>query len=454
LIAYQVREGESQVLRLADLLEEVAYEYTFPPTARFATPFLAGLSPDAKYFAYFEGGWLETLYEYEYLRANTPNLILHVLDLRSGEIIYSASLLSPAFPQDLLQVAETIKDDWWFTSSSYTLEDVAAATEEYMLDHIRSIAWSPDGSLLAFAAQDPGPTTDLYLFSPGDGKATRVSSDAGHIVQAVWAPDSSALAVITNLYSRQAAELTTSFISRHGTLLDSFSSQIYFFNRWHDGTHAIIYGGTDSGDYFGVKVFTTTDGSTSLLWEGSYGDIAIAPDLNTFLSSSHIPTAPIPPHRGLYLGTFAEPTLLTLDDNWGWRVAWWGSEQFQFAASSPDEGTIGVTAGGERVRIDDRYWILEASTDGSYLAGYNFNHPSQVPGILPGLHIFDSSGTLIEAVEGVNVRCVGWDAESTRLVYQAEGGLFQWQARSGEIQQVAEQLNKEACGFAWVRQGR
>jgi hypothetical protein len=454
LIAYQAGEGEDKVLRLADPLARVVYEYSFPRGACFATPFLAGLSPDAKYFVYFEGGWLENLYEHEYLRATTPNLILHVLDLHSGEIIFSAPLLSPTFPQDLAQVAETIKDDWWFTSSNYTLEEVTADTEEYMLDHIRNIAWSPDGSLLAFADQSPGPTTDLYLFSLEDGSATRVTSDAGHIVQTVWAPDSSALAVITNLYSRQAAELTTSFLSRQGTLLDSFSSQVYFFNRWHDAIHAIIYGGTDSGDYFDLKVFSTADGSTSLLWEGSYGDIAISPDLSTFLSSSHIPSAPVPPHRGLYLGTFAESALLMLAENWGWRVAWWGSEQFLFAASSIDEGTIGVTVGGERVTIDDRYWILEASLDGSYLAGYNFNYPSQVPGVLPGLRIFDGNGTLVEALEEVNVRCVGWDAASTRLAYQIEDKLYLWQANSGEIQQVAEQLNQEPCGFGWVRQGR
>jgi len=454
LIAYQVGEGEDQVLRLADPLEEVAYEYSFPQGARFATPFLAGLSPDAKYFTYFEGGWLEILYEHEYLRASTPDLILHVLDLGSGEIIYSAPLLSPAFPQDLLQVAEIIKDDWWFTSSNHTLEEVTAATEEYMLDHIRNIAWSPDGSLLAFAAQDPGPTTDLYLFSPQDGTVIRVSSEAGHISRTIWAPDSSALALITNLYTRQAAELTTTFLSRDGMLLGSFSSQIYFFNRWHDATHAIIYGGTDSGDYFDVKVFSTTDRSTTLLWEGSYGDIAISPDLRTFLSSSHIPTAPIPPHRGLYLGTFAEPTLLTLAENWGWRVVWWGSEQFPFAASSPDEGTIGVAAGGERVTLDDRDWTLQASPDGSYLAGYNFNFPSQVPGILPGLRIFDGSGTLVEAVEEVYVRCVAWDATSSRLLYQVKDRLYLWQAASREIRLVAEQLDQGACGFVWVRQGR
>ncbi len=454
LIAYQVAQGEDQFLRLADPLKEVAYEYSFPPEARFATPFLAGLSPDAKYFAYFEGGWLETLYEHEYLRASAPDLILHVLDLGSGKIIYSAPLLSPSFPQDLLQVAETIKDDWWFTSSNHTLEEVTGATEEYMLDHTRNIAWSPDGSLLAYAAQDPGPTTDLYLFNPQDGSVTQASREAGHVARTVWAPDSSALALITNLYSRQAAEVTTSFISRDGTLLGSFSSQIYFFDRWHDATHAIIYGGTDAGDYFDVKVFSAIDGSTSLLWDGSYGDIALSPDLSTFLSSSHIPTAPVPPHKGLYLGTFAESTLLAIAENWGWGVAWWGSEQFPFAASSPDEGTIGVTAGGERVTLDDRYWTLQASPDSSYLACYNFNFPSQISGILPGLHIFDRGGTLLETVEDANVRCVAWDASSTLLAYQAEGSLYLWQAESGEIRLVAAQLDQGDCGFVWVRDGR
>ena len=145
-----------------------------PLQDHFATPFLAGLSPDARNFVTFEGGQTESLYDAEHLRTSTPDLVLHVHALLSGKVIFSTPLLSPSFPQDLEPIAETIKDEWHFTFQDAPFEDVVAATQEMLLDYIRNVSWSPDGSLLAFACQNPGPSSDLYFFSPESGTAQRV----------------------------------------------------------------------------------------------------------------------------------------------------------------------------------------------------------------------------------------------------------------------------------------
>jgi WD40 repeat protein len=450
LIAYQAGSAQNKTLLLADPAAGTYSEFSFPAEARFATPFLAGLSPDARYFVYFEGGWLETPFDVEHLRAGTPDLVLHILDLRSGEVIFSAPLLSPSFPQDLAQVAETIKDEWGFTNFNATFEEVIAATQEMMLDRIRNVAWSPDGSLLAFASQNPGPTSDLYFFSLESGSAQQVATDPGHVLRATWAPDSSALVLVTSLYDRQAREDTTYLLSREGLLRSSFTSQLWFFNHWHDSTYAFLYGGTDAGDFFGLKTASAADGMITMLWEGTYADIAFSPDLSTFLIGSSMPTAPIPPHPGLFLGRLDDDSLLTLSEIRGWGVAYWGSERFAFAASSIDEGTVGVTLDGECVTIDEGYWKLAASPGSSYLAGYHQYHPSYAPGVVPGLRVFDGSGLLL-ASEDVDVTCVGWDAASTALAYQVESRLYLWDAAAGASRLVSDQLNEEACAFQWVR---
>ena len=473
LIAYEAGGAQDKTLLLADPAESTIYQLSIPATARFATPFLAGLSPDTRYFVYFEGGWLETLYDFEHLRASTPDLVLHILDLRSGEVIFSTPLLSPSFPQDLAQIAETIKDEPWF--KDHPFKDVVAATQEELLDYIRNVAWSPDSSLLAFASQNPGPSSDLYLFSTKSGTARGVTKDPAHVLHTIWAPDSSALVLITSFYDRQAREDTTYLLSRDGSTLTSFTSQVWSFREWHDSTLGFLYGATDSGDNFDLKTISAADGTINMLYEGSFGYIAYSPDLSTFLISRFEPGVPSPPYPGLFLGRREDGSLVNLSKKKGWEIAYWGSEKYAFAASSIDGGTIGVTPEGEVMTINAGYWSLAASpggsnpAGGSYLAGYNLYRPGYIPGVVAGLRIFDGNGLLLESIGGVNVTCVRWNAEATALAYQVESRLYLWEtpssrkvpsskkvpsgrkADSGSTRLISDQLNEEECAFQWVR---
>lgn len=450
LIAYNAGSTQNKFLHLADPAEGAIYEFSLPNASSFATPFLAGLSPDALYFVYFEGGWLEILYDVEHLRASTPELVLHVLALPSGKVIFSIPLLSSSYPHDLIPVAETIKDEWHFTFQNAPFEEVVAATQEMMLDYIRRVTWSPDGSLLAFASQNPGPTSDLYLFSPKLETALRVNQEPGHVLKTIWTPDSSALVTVSSLYERHAREDTTYLLSREGSLLASFKSQRMFFNNWHDSNYGLLYEGTDSGDFYDLKTLSAADGTITMRFEGTYADIAYSPDLSTFLLSSNMPTAPIPAHVGLYLGKRGDSSLRTLSEILGWEVEYWGSENFAFAASSFDEGTIGVTQNGEVKTIDDGYWKLVASPSGRYLAGFFKHHPSYRQGIVPGLRIFDGDGQLLEFIDDTDITCVSWNAASTALAYQAESRLYLWDAATGSTLLISDQLNEADCAFKWV----
>jgi WD40 repeat protein len=450
MIAYQAASEGNMSLLLVDPADHSSYKINFPSTTHFATPFLAGLSPDARYFVTFEGGRLETLYEVEHLRASTPALELQVHDLRSGEIIFSAQLLSPAFPQDLDQLAETIKDEWYFTFQNATFTDVVTAIQEMLLDNIRNVAWSPDSSLLAYASQDPGPSSDLCLFRPEDRVSQCTHHDPAHVLKITWAPDSTFLYYTTSLYDRHAREDNNYILSRVGSLRASFTSQVWFFKGWLDSANALLIGGTDSGDYFEPKLVSAADGKITTFWEGSFEEIAISPDRSTFLFSSNMPSAPLPPHPGLFLGKLDDGSLQPLSENLGWRVAYWGSEPYAFAASSIEEGTLGITSDGEYLPIDPGYWRFAASSHGSYLAGYQAVRPGYLPGVKGGLRIFDSSGMLVESGDDINVTCVGWNAAGTALAYQVGNQLFLWEATAGSSRYLADDLNEQGCAFTWV----
>lgn len=451
LLVYTSDNPDDQTLYAADLLNGITYEYHFPVTVRFATPFLAGLSPDARYFVYFTGGEIEDFYGQPRLRTNTPDLLLHVLKLASGEVIFSTPLLSPAYPDDLAQIAERIKDDWNFTHFNATFEDVIAATQALMLERIRNVAWSPDGSLLAFASQNPGLSTDLYLFSPASGTTWQVMNEPDHVLRAVWSPNSSAIVLVTSTFDRMAREDTTYLLDRDGAVLTQFTSQIKYFHHWHDAGHAILYQATDAGDAFEPQAIATADGSITLLWDGSFGTIAFTPDLSTYLIGSYIPTAPQPPGPGLFMGHAGDSTLLTLSKELGWTVAYWGSDQFTFAASISGAGTVGVTPEGEMVTIDPGYFRLSASPDGHFLAGYKKIYPNSPPETLPGLRIFAGNGDLLEAVDALDIVCVAWNADSTALAYQTADSLYVWDATDKSSRLVTSGLEAEECAIGWVR---
>ena len=53
----------------------------------------------------------------------------------------------------------------------------------------QSLAWSTDGSTLAFIDRRDGESADVYLFNPVDLSVARVSEEAGHANDLHWSPN-------------------------------------------------------------------------------------------------------------------------------------------------------------------------------------------------------------------------------------------------------------------------
>jgi len=53
----------------------------------------------------------------------------------------------------------------------------------------RSLAWSPDGTYLAFASAYPGPSSDLYVYSILDHTLNRLTSGPTQTIDLNWSPD-------------------------------------------------------------------------------------------------------------------------------------------------------------------------------------------------------------------------------------------------------------------------
>jgi hypothetical protein len=454
MIAYQSSSPDTPLI-LLNPENGSSFTFDFPAGAIFATPFLDGLSPDARYFVYYEGG---TVGEYGSLAAQ-PDFGMRVLDLDSREVVFSTALLSPDFPKDQEPIVAMTEDQYWMVEDDQAkkLEDMNYTMQLTVLDHLRTAAWAPDGSLLAFTSQDPGPYSDMYFFEPSERKARKVSDEMAHVFDLTWAPDSATIALETTLYERHMHPVTTDLLTHAGTSLMSIEEP--YFYGWLDPVTILLLRESDYSDPgFNLEVLSIMDGIRTSVWEGSFDFFAVAPDLSSVLVGSTQPTVP-GQSPGLYMHMLDMEAPLHLSESCCWKTVYWGSPGFAYAASAPDTGifdvpqtggTYGVSQTGELTLIDDGNWYLLPSPDGEFLAAYG---PYDS---IKGLRIFDGEGALLTNLSDEKITCLQWNWTSTRLAYQVEDQLYLWEDGDNSARLVADQLQTDLgwreCAFRWVNE--
>jgi WD40 repeat protein len=454
LIAYERRDASEKRLVILNPSDGTSKEFRFPAGAIFATPFLAGLSPDGRYFVYYEGARLEI---YDQLIAEPSDFVMRVLDLESQEVIFSTLLLSPEFPQNLKPIVEMTVDQYWMDEPDQQamLDNMYYTMRRTMLEKIRSIAWSPDGSLLAYPSQDPGPTSDMYYFDPAQGKSWRASSEPRHVFALTWAPDSAAIVLETTLYQTQGTHITTDVVDRLGEIIRTVENKGYF-REWFAPDLMLFSRFTDSGDsYFELVLISANTGEQTMLWEGSFADLAIAPDLSSYMLTSSQPSSDQSP--GLYLVLTGIEAPLHLSESVGWNVSYVGAEPFSYTASAPTTGIFGdpqtggsysVSLTGELSLFDEGTHYFLPSPDARFLAAYG---PYEK---IAGLTMFTGKGKPLITLSSSVIRCLNWDPASDILAYQDGKSLYLWQEGDESGRQLATQLEDELdyqeCAFTWI----
>jgi WD40 repeat protein len=383
---------------------------------------------------------------------------MHVFDLDRQEVIFSTPLLSPDFPQNLKPIVEMTTDEYWMheTDRQVMLDSMYSTMQNTMLSTIRDVAWSPDGSLLAYASQDPGPTSDMYFFDPVIGEAWRASSEPRHVFGLTWAPDASAIVLETTLYQTQGTRITTDILDLRSMGMHTVEN-IGTFREWFDADRLLFHRFVDFSDpYIDLILLSASTGEQTKLWDGSYYNLAIAPDISSYMLTSSQPNEP-GQSPGLYLVLPGTQSTLHLSESVGWSVAYMGNETFSYVASAPkvgiyDEpqvgGTYGVSQIGELTLFDEGKYYLLPSPDGSLLAAYG---PYES---IAGLRVFTGDGKPLASLSESVIKCLAWDPASNILAYQDGASLYLWQEGDAAARQVVAQLEDELdywdCAFTWV----
>ena len=177
-----------------------------------------GLSPDKKFFAYITG-----------FGGASVNPMLVVLDIENQTSILQLELTGPI-----------IQPGMEGTHGDPAFEAYGA------MQFMDSLAWSPDGTRLAFVAARDGDSADVYLFNRTDNSVSRLTDEAGHATALHWSPDGQLLQYVSvNTFGTGAGVdmeglWVYDFQGKQAQLLETLESNGEDFLAWTDNSHFLI----------------------------------------------------------------------------------------------------------------------------------------------------------------------------------------------------------------------
>jgi|YNPNPStandDraft_1061719.scaffolds.fasta_scaffold06861_5 WD40 repeat protein len=360
------------------------------------------ISPDGRYLAYITTTDTDTLL---WLRG----LTLHILALPNGESVADIPLTSPEIePGPNAEFGDPI------------IEATRAITD------VPSLAWSPDGTRLAFVGVMDGPSADLYLYSLDDGSITRLTDGPSQGYQPMWSPDgryilhtgvegfgTGAGYSMAGVWAAQAdgSEVLPLYTPNSGG---------EEFVGWVTNTTFLVHSWQADCGPQALRTFDIETGRSQVLWEGCF-EMAYSPESSTALiviSSSLADFAP-DLQQGIYLIRLDDGETVRLSDLSASQPAWSSAAGAYFAQT--ETGAVEILPSGEVISLPAPTFSTPiVSSDGTLWAWANTNFWDTVAGLwvgpvgqTPPDQVFDSP-----------VYYALWSSDSQWLMFFDEQGLY------------------------------
>lgn len=384
------------------------------------------------------------------LTADYSGLELHVLSLPSGEIRAITPLTSAATAIGPDANSEDLP-------GSPHLEIARA-----ILD-VPSLAWSPDGTKLAFIGAMDGPSADLYVYSLSDGSIRRLTGGPSQGYQPTWSPDgeyivhagadSFGTGAGYGMAGVWAAQADGSNVK---TLYEPDSGDEVFVG-WVSNSAFLVYSWGAACGPSNLRVFDIETGETTQIWPGAFfvqgpepnvaydpatGSVLIVLDeftADVFCSSDGQPQKP-----GLYLTNVRRPRPLYLSDMSAFAHTWNG--QLSRFLASTEEGAVEISTNGAiRALPAPTTATPVISPDGTLWAWTNSGFGDKAAGLWVGpvgqnapILVFDGA-----------VYYATWSPDSRHVFFFANDGLYVTD-RSGSSVALVVGVRSASGDAKWV----
>ena len=324
------------------------------------------------------------------------------------------------------------------------VEAVRAMTE------VQSLAFSPDGSYLAFMGAIEGPTSDLYVVSLDNLQITRLTSGPSQGYQPVWSPDGKYI-VHTGVstfgsgagYTMEGIWAARADDSEVVSLYDPSASYSERLIGWVDNQTFIVHSWEPSCGPNSLRTFNIETRESNLLWPGSFQDIAFNP--STAVAVLIISGEACNPYSGpgLYLVPTDEraPLRIVEDDV---ALAMWSQESNLILALS-EYGVLAIDSNGQFIDLD----MPPGANDFPAVApdSKDLAWPGNSLWIGPLLGSIDHPPQLIF---NEPVYTVTWNPSGQSVIFFAGSGLYVAQQPNYTPLLVAEGLDNRNGYSGWV----
>jgi len=193
-------------------------------------------------------------------------LTLKMFSLPEGKVRIITDLLSPSTepqPQD-----------------SIPLDGKIAIYTALQADNL---AWSPDGTQLAFTSAHEGPSADLYVYSVADNSLTRLSDGPSQAYRLIWTPDGKQIILMGATSFGTGAGYSMAGVwsfcadgTCQRTLYEPNSGDELSLG-WVSENTVILYSFRAVSGFHDLRAFNIESGESRVLWPHAFEEAALDP---------------------------------------------------------------------------------------------------------------------------------------------------------------------------------
>ena len=404
------------------------------------------VSPNGAYVSYYLGSAGKINNGQLDASSGPFTLTLNIMSLADGKTQQIASLLSSDYPGNFQTAAAQAMQASPDLYKNLTTEQVANNMAVAFLGGIYNSGWSASSTYLAYTAETDGPTSDLYLYTPANGRTRRLSNDLEQVQWLTWSSDN------LHILFGTANEISS------GVPLDNFRvirldgsgaqtlGQLGYRSGWATASVYTVYTANTTGNFVGLTNVNILTKQKTVIWAYAFLDFAF--DLK---NGSMVILGYSGEGAARQTGVYLQAT------NWKFiplsatSIFPRGSDDHRFVASSDDKGVVGIAITGTLTIIRDQAATISISPNWNYLVLFDATQSGKITGI----ELYDNKDVLVKQLTDINPNRIIWRASSSGLFFRSGTDLYYIAIPDGKPVLIDNNVAVSETGdfnnFVWVR---